>query len=260
MRRSCSSRPPDPSRILASEKKPGRSARAFVFWCCGTRLHGNPTSSSRTLMLSSPGHFPALPKPGVAPSFRRVRPPFLAPARDAVVAQLVRAPVCGTGGRWFEPTQLYQINQRLKLIISRRIFPEFRVGKAMGRYEKYLWRGRMAEGGKWQIEGWGAARGQIQAAIEFLCNGRTPKARADIAEDLVALVREIARETKIAVRSLRSRRVWSRELGPRNGAAHSRWSVASQRAFWRPAAFRGSSVTPARNCVDVIVAQAQFFG
>ena len=29
-------------------------------------------------------------------------------AQDAVVAQLVRAPVCGTGGRWFEPTQLYQ--------------------------------------------------------------------------------------------------------------------------------------------------------
>lgn len=28
--------------------------------------------------------------------------------KDAVVAQLVRAPVCGTGGRWFEPTQLYQ--------------------------------------------------------------------------------------------------------------------------------------------------------
>ena len=27
--------------------------------------------------------------------------------RYAVVAQLVRAPVCGTGGRWFEPTQLY---------------------------------------------------------------------------------------------------------------------------------------------------------
>jgi hypothetical protein len=31
----------------------------------------------------------------------------LGPAKDAVVAQLVRAPVCGTGGRWFEPTQLY---------------------------------------------------------------------------------------------------------------------------------------------------------
>ena len=26
----------------------------------------------------------------------------------AVVAQLVRAPDCGSGGRWFEPTQLYQ--------------------------------------------------------------------------------------------------------------------------------------------------------
>src|SRR4051812_48426013 len=33
--------------------------------------------------------------------------------KDAVVAQLVRAPVCGTGGRWFEPTQLYQQSQQL---------------------------------------------------------------------------------------------------------------------------------------------------
>ena len=33
----------------------------------------------------------------------------------AGVAQLVRAPVCGTGGRWFEPTHLYQINQRLSI-------------------------------------------------------------------------------------------------------------------------------------------------
>src|SRR5258708_32651665 len=56
-----------------------------------------------TLMVLSP----ALPKQGVAPSFRLVRSPFLRPAKDAVVAQLVRAPVCGTGGRWFEPTQLY---------------------------------------------------------------------------------------------------------------------------------------------------------
>ena len=30
---------------------------------------------------------------------------------DAAVAQLVRAPVCGTGGRWFETTQLYQKNE-----------------------------------------------------------------------------------------------------------------------------------------------------
>ena len=54
------------------------------------------------------GILPALPKTGVAPSFRPVRSPFFGPAKDAVVAQLVRAPVCGTGGRWFEPTQLYQ--------------------------------------------------------------------------------------------------------------------------------------------------------
>ena len=55
---------------------------------------------------------PALPKSGVAPSFRPVRDPlFGRPAKDAVVAQLVRAPVCGTGGRWFEPTQLYHKNK-----------------------------------------------------------------------------------------------------------------------------------------------------
>src|SRR5450756_1634435 len=38
--------------------------------------------------------------------------PFWGRHQDAVVAQLVRAPVCGTGGRWFEPTQLYQYFQR----------------------------------------------------------------------------------------------------------------------------------------------------
>src|SRR5258708_25082274 len=63
---------------------------------------------------------PALPKAGVAPSFRRIRgAPFLRARRpkDAVVAQLVRAPVCGTGGRWFEPTQLYQINQTVSWVL-----------------------------------------------------------------------------------------------------------------------------------------------
>jgi hypothetical protein len=46
---------------------------------------------------------------------------------------------------------------------------------------------------KWQIEGWGAAQRQITAAIEFLCNGKTPSQRADVANELVALVRSIAR-------------------------------------------------------------------
>src|SRR5580693_6639379 len=50
--------------------------------------------------------------------------PFLGPpAKDAVVAQLVRAPVCGTGGRWFEPTQLYQLKHwNGQLIPRRRVF------------------------------------------------------------------------------------------------------------------------------------------
>jgi hypothetical protein len=57
----------------------------------------------------------ALPKRGVAPSFPPVREPlFEGPAKDAVVAQLVRAPVCGTGGRWFEPTQLYHHRKILR--------------------------------------------------------------------------------------------------------------------------------------------------
>ena len=51
----------------------------------------------------------------------------------------------------------------------------------------------MAGEGKWQIEGWGAAQGQISAAIEFLCNGKSPSARAMIADELVALVRSITR-------------------------------------------------------------------
>jgi hypothetical protein len=51
----------------------------------------------------------------------------------------------------------------------------------------------MANQGKWQIEGWGAAQGQISTAIEFLCKGKSPSERMMIAEDLVALVRSIAR-------------------------------------------------------------------
>ena len=36
--------------------------------------------------------------------------PIIADDSPAVVAQLVRAPVCGTGGRWFKSTQLYQLD------------------------------------------------------------------------------------------------------------------------------------------------------
>src|SRR5258708_34758703 len=70
-----------------------------------------PICAGTTLM----GGDQALPKRGVAPSFRPVRDPLFGPPQDAVVAQLVRAPVCGTGGRWFEPTQLYQRSKRIAL-------------------------------------------------------------------------------------------------------------------------------------------------
>jgi hypothetical protein len=46
---------------------------------------------------------------------------------------------------------------------------------------------------KWQIEGWGAAQGKIREAIDFLCNGKSPAERADIADELVSLVRAMAR-------------------------------------------------------------------
>jgi hypothetical protein len=74
--------------------------------------------------------------------------------------------------------------------------------------------------GKWQIEGWGAAQGQIQEAIEFLCNGKPPSTRAMIAEELVALVRSIARGEKPRAQAdpfneeERSRESWAR------GTAH----------------------------------------
>src|ERR1700723_2385007 len=57
--------------------------------------------------------------------------PFSGPGQDAVVAQLVRAPVCGTGGRWFEPTQLYQRPSRVPLPqqIIEAVFPSHRHGE-----------------------------------------------------------------------------------------------------------------------------------
>ena len=46
---------------------------------------------------------------------------------------------------------------------------------------------------KWNVPGWGAAREQIRAAIEFLCEGKSPADRAVIADELAALVRSLAR-------------------------------------------------------------------
>src|SRR5689334_11375972 len=60
------------------------------------------------------GHVPAISiftaRHAPLPNFARAST-FRPPARArAAVAQLVRAPDCGSGGRWFESTQLYQVS------------------------------------------------------------------------------------------------------------------------------------------------------
>ena len=109
------------------------------------------------------------------------------------IAQPGSAAVLGTAGRWFESSCPDQLNQLLSENIRGEIFPEIAIGKVMGRPKKYFRAGHVADEGKWQIEGWGAAQGQISAAIEFLCKGKSPSARAMIADELVALVRSLAR-------------------------------------------------------------------
>jgi hypothetical protein len=86
----------------------------------------------------------------------------------------------------------------------------------MGSSQKnILGAGRMADG-KWQIEGWGAAQGQIREAIEFLCKGNPTSARAAITDELVALVRSIARgeypqpQTSPTDRDEHARESWAR--------------------------------------------------
>ena len=93
-----STRSPEGSSLrpqpVHAAQSPGSLPGLFA---CGTprstRLRRKPSRrgpcQSRTLLLASA----ALPRP-------RSR---------AAVAQLVRAPDCGSGGRWFESTQLYQI-------------------------------------------------------------------------------------------------------------------------------------------------------
>lgn len=74
----------------------------------------------------------------------------------------------------------------------------------------------MTEGNKWQIEGWGAVQGQIREAIEFLCDGKPASERAMIADELVGLVRSIARgdypelQTSPIDRDEHARESWAR--------------------------------------------------
>ena len=52
----------------------------------------------------------------------------------AAVAQLVRAPDCGSGGRWFESTQLYQ--HKIKHLARKSHSPNLAVRYTIGTKEK----------------------------------------------------------------------------------------------------------------------------
>jgi hypothetical protein len=54
---------------------------------------------------------------------------------------------------------------------------------------------------KWEIEGWGAAQAQISNAFLFLCKGKNTTERWEIAEELVVVLRALARGDKPAPRT-----------------------------------------------------------
>lgn len=84
---------------------------------------------------------------------------------------------------------------------------------------------------KWEIEGWGAAQAQIQEAFLFLCKGKDAATRYEIAEELVGVLRSLARGDKPAPRSTpfdrdeHRQEVWARSV------ATSRARYARKRAI-----------------------------
>jgi len=74
----------------------------------------------------------------------------------------------------------------------------------------------MTDQNKWRISGWGAAQGQIEEAVHFLCKGRERGDREEIAGEIVALVRAIARGEEPGMQSApddreeRARESWAR--------------------------------------------------
>lgn len=79
----------------------------------------------------------------------------------------------------------------------------------------------MTDQNKWGISGWGAAQGQIRAAIHFLCEGKNRADREEIAEEVVADVRANARGEEPSARtSPYDREEHAREGWARNVARH----------------------------------------
>jgi hypothetical protein len=74
--------------------------------------------------------------------------------------------------------------------------------------------------GKWKIPGWGAAQGQIREAIDFLCEGKTGTDRAEVIDELVALVKAIGRgeEPPLQANPLTERDEHQRESWARGAA------------------------------------------
>jgi hypothetical protein len=71
---------------------------------------------------------------------------------------------------------------------------------------------------KWDIPGWGAAQLQVREAVHFLCEGKDRAERTEIAEELVEVIRAIARGDKPPERThplydgreVHFREVWAR--------------------------------------------------
>jgi hypothetical protein len=83
--------------VCSSERSPGRSLGLRCIRA-GPRDPSSAQTPARERLR--------LKKRTVPPRFARA----FTKAPRAAVAQLVRAPDCGSGGRWFESTQLYQKN------------------------------------------------------------------------------------------------------------------------------------------------------
>ena len=119
--------------LFIFETSPGQSAPAcFLARRYALRCARRPCQRRPLHLVSAPTGSPFSPGPACA---------------DAVVAQLVRAPDCGSGGRWFESTQLYQLKLQGNFApFLRRILPIIPVRVSTGSAVRKNPRGRTQSG------------------------------------------------------------------------------------------------------------------